>query len=126
MQFRQEQEEVDSALCSPASGRAVWEDSLASGCPPGRLCAGQGAIPPDEAEKSGPNFRKPTGVGRMKGVIWHVYRNQEKGMIRQTRQINPSILNTRHRVLKYARVCSTTTSSGTHEGRDMSCLSEQG
>ncbi len=82
MQFRQEQEEVDSALCSPASGRAGWEDSLASGCPAGRLCAGQGVIPPDEAEKSGPNFRKPTGVGRMKGVIWHVYRNQEKGMIR--------------------------------------------
>ncbi len=54
MQLRQEG--VDSAWCSSASGRAGWGGSLASGCPPGRLGAGQGAIPPDEAKKSSPIF----------------------------------------------------------------------
>lgn len=53
MRFRQER--VASAWCSSASGRAGWGGSLASGCPPGRLCAGQGAIPPDEAKKSSLN-----------------------------------------------------------------------
>ncbi len=43
MRFRQE--EVDSAWCSLASGRAGWGGSLAFSCPPGRLGAGHGAIP---------------------------------------------------------------------------------
>src|SRR5713226_5270695 len=42
--MRFQQEEVDSAWCSPASGRAGWGASLAFGCPPGRLGAGQEAI----------------------------------------------------------------------------------
>ncbi len=42
--MRFQQEEVDSAWCSPASDRAGWGGILAFGCPPGRLGAGQDAI----------------------------------------------------------------------------------
>src|SRR6266853_4710158 len=44
--MRVQQEEVDSAWCSPASGCAGWRGSLAFSCPPGRLGAGQEASSP--------------------------------------------------------------------------------
>ncbi len=79
--MRFQQEEVDSAWCSP---RVVAR----AGEPPWLLVVrpvgwAQAKRPfPSRSREIWPNVRKPTGVGRMKGVIWHVYRNQEKGMIR--------------------------------------------
>src|SRR5229473_1629905 len=43
--MRFQQEEVDSAWCSPASGRAGWGGILGFWLSAGRLGAGQGAIP---------------------------------------------------------------------------------
>src|SRR5260370_40816741 len=42
----------------------------------------RGAILGTSERKWGLRISAPTGVRNMKGVIWHVYRNQEKGMIR--------------------------------------------
>ena len=43
--MRFQQEEVDSAWCSPASGRAGWGGSLAFGCPPVGWAQAKGPFP---------------------------------------------------------------------------------
>jgi cold shock CspA family protein len=39
-------------------------------------------ISPDEQREFPLSFLETRGVRSMKGVIWHIYRNQQKGMIR--------------------------------------------